>query len=71
MTTSSGEDIASQSVKKMISDIIKSEDPKKPFSDKKIVDILEEKGIQLARRTVSKYREKLGIAPSSKRKRYY
>ncbi len=71
VSTASGEDIASQSVKKMISEIVKAEDPKKPYSDKKIVDLLDEKGIQLARRTVSKYREKLGIAPSSKRKRYY
>ena len=66
-----GEDLASASVKKMIGDIIKAEDAKKPLADQKIVDILDERGIQLARRTVAKYREQMGILPSSKRKKYY
>jgi RNA polymerase sigma-54 factor len=66
-----GEGIASASVKKMIGDLIKAENPKRPLADQKIVDILEEKGIQLARRTVAKYREQLGILPSSKRKNPY
>jgi RNA polymerase sigma-54 factor len=55
----------------MIADIIKAEDTKRPYSDQKIVDMLEEKGIQLARRTVAKYREQLNILPSSKRKKYF
>ena len=54
-----------------IEDLIKSEDTKKPFSDQKIVELLEDQDIQLARRTVAKYREQLGIAPSSKRKKHY
>lgn len=66
-----GDSVASESVKKMISDIIQKEDTKKPFSDQKIVEMLEEKGIQLARRTVAKYREQMGILPSSKRKKYF
>jgi len=66
-----GDSMASESVKKFISDIVKSEDPKKPFSDQRIVEMLEEKGIQLARRTVAKYREQLQILPSSKRKKYF
>jgi len=66
-----GESIASESVKRMISDIVKEENTKKPHSDQKIVDLLEEKGIQLARRTVAKYREQLNILPSSKRKKYF
>ena len=66
-----GESLASASVKKMIGDIIRAEDPKKPLADQKVVDMLEKKGIQLARRTVAKYREQLGILPSSKRKKYY
>lgn len=66
-----GESMASESVKRMIADIIKEEDPKKPYSDQKIVDMLEDKGIQLARRTVAKYREQLNILPSSKRKKYF
>ncbi len=65
------EDIASESVRKMISDMIASEDSKKPMSDQRIVEKLEAEGITLARRTVAKYRESLGISSSSKRKRYY
>lgn len=68
---SDGQNVASESVKNMISAIIKGEDTKKPYSDQKIVEMLEEKGIQLARRTVAKYREQLGVLPSSKRKRYF
>lgn len=71
VSRSGGEDLASASVKKMISDIIRSEDPKKPLADQKIVDLLDQRGIQLARRTVAKYREQLGILPSSKRKKYF
>ena len=71
VSRSGGEDMASASVKKMIADIIKAEDPKKPLADQKIVDMLEKKGIQLARRTVAKYREQMGIQPSSKRKRIF
>ncbi len=66
-----GESLASASVKKMISDMIKTEDRKKPLADQKIVDLLDKKGIQLARRTVAKYREQLNILPSSKRKRLF
>lgn len=66
-----GEDLASESVKRMIEEIIKGEDLKHPHSDQRIVEILEEKGIQLARRTVAKYREQLRILPSAKRKKYY
>ncbi len=66
-----GDSMASTSVRKIIEDLIRSEDPKKPWADQKIVDFLDKKGIQLARRTVAKYREQLGILPSSKRKKYY
>ena len=55
----------------MIEELVGKEDPKKPLSDQKIVDFLETKGIQLARRTVAKYREQLGILPSSKRKKLF
>jgi RNA polymerase sigma-54 factor len=71
VSRSDGQDAASESVKRMISDIVKEENVKKPYSDQKIVDMLDEKGIQLARRTVAKYREQLGILPSSKRKKYF
>lgn len=71
VSMSSGDSLASASVKKIISDIIGKEDPRHPLADQRIVEILEERGIQLARRTVAKYREQLGILPSSKRKKYY
>jgi RNA polymerase sigma-54 factor len=67
----SGENIASKSVKEEIKQLISKEDPKKPFSDCEIVDLLKEKGIDIARRTVAKYREMTGILPSSKRKKYF
>ena len=71
VTRSDGQDMASESVKRMIFELVKVEDVKRPLSDQRIVEILEEKGIQLARRTVAKYREQLHILPSSKRKKYF
>ena len=63
------EDIASESVRQNIKQIIESEPPKKPLSDQAIVAILKEKhDIEIARRTVAKYREALGILSSSRRK---
>jgi RNA polymerase sigma-54 factor len=64
-----GEDVASESVKMMLKEIVSKEPKGKPYSDLKIVALLEEKGVNVARRTVAKYREQLGILPSSKRKR--
>ncbi len=63
--------IASQSVKEKIKEIVRGEDDRKPYNDSQIVDILVECGISIARRTVAKYREMLGILPSSKRKKYF
>ena len=71
VSRSDGTDMASESVKSMIKDLVQKEDIKKPLSDQKIVNMLEEKGVKLARRTVAKYREQLGILPSSKRKKYF
>ena len=67
----SGENIASKSVKEEIKQLISKEDPKKPYSDCEIVDLLKQKNIDIARRTVAKYREMTGILPSSKRKKYF
>jgi RNA polymerase sigma-54 factor len=67
----SGENIASKSVKEEIRHLIAGEDPKKPYSDCEIVDLLKAKNIDIARRTVAKYREMIGILPSSKRKKYF
>jgi RNA polymerase sigma-54 factor len=63
-----GEDIASASVQAKIKKIIDSEDSKKPYSDDKISKILEEANINIARRTVAKYREAMNILSSNKRK---
>jgi len=63
-----GAAIASASVKDKIRQIIESEDPTKPYSDKKMVEILKSSNINIARRTVAKYREMLGVLPSNKRK---
>ena len=65
------EDIASESVKQAIKKIIGEEDQRNPYSDQKIVEILAKDGIVIARRTVAKYREMLGILSSSKRKKYF
>ncbi|MGB9765895.1 MAG: RNA polymerase factor sigma-54 [Sulfurihydrogenibium sp.] len=62
-------DVSSNYVKYLIKEIIENEDPKKPYSDNDIVDILKQKGISVARRTVTKYREELNIPDSRKRKK--
>ena len=64
-----GIDIAGESLKLKIKEMIGHEDPKRPLSDQKISEILSTKDIVVARRTVAKYREMMGIAPSSKRKK--
>ncbi len=63
-----GESMASASVKERIRLLIESEDPEHPLSDEKIATILQESSIQIARRTVAKYRKVLNILPSNKRK---
>jgi RNA polymerase sigma-54 factor len=65
------EDIASEAVKQAIKKIIDEEDERNPYSDQKIVEILKQRDIKIARRTVAKYREMLGILSSSKRKKYF
>jgi RNA polymerase sigma-54 factor len=67
----SGEAVASKSVKEEIKKIVGSEDQKKPYSDSDIVNLLKKSGISIARRTVAKYREMMGVLPSSKRKKYF
>ena len=63
--------IASQSVKEKIREIISGEDNKKPYNDSTIVDMLAASNISIARRTVAKYRDMLGILPASKRRKYF
>ncbi len=64
-----GEDVASEMVKHKIKSIIAEENPHKPYSDQRIVELLQQQNIDIARRTVAKYREMLGILSSSKRKK--
>jgi RNA polymerase sigma-54 factor len=71
ISRTNGDDLASQAVKSKIKNIITAEDPRKPFSDQKIVKLLKEGGIDIARRTVAKYREQMGILSSSKRKQLF
>jgi RNA polymerase sigma-54 factor len=66
-----GEALASESVKNRIKQIIGAEDPQKPLSDQRIVEILRGSNIDIARRTVAKYREMLGLGSSSERRRMY
>jgi RNA polymerase sigma-54 factor len=66
--SSEGEDVSSLSIKNKISKMISEEDPRKPLSDAKLMQRLRSEGIQIARRTVAKYREELRLASSSQRK---
>jgi RNA polymerase sigma-54 factor len=66
-----GEDISSLTVKKKIQSYIDAEDPRKPLSDSKIMKILNDEGINIARRTVAKYRDELNIPSSTDRKQVF
>jgi RNA polymerase sigma-54 factor len=68
--TDSGDSMSNTSVKQAVSELVKNEDKKKPLSDDKIVQKLKDSGIKLARRTVAKYRDELGILPSHLRRTY-
>jgi len=65
------ENIASKSVKERILEVIRSEGEEKPLSDQDLVRILRGQGIRIARRTVTKYRQAMGVLPSSKRKKLF
>lgn len=68
MSTNSGDELANEVVKTWVAECIRSENDQKPFSDQEIADwIQQNKSVKIARRTVAKYRESLGILPSSKR----
>jgi len=65
-----GEMVSSHSIKQKIQDFVDAEDPKRPLSDKKLADLLNEEGFKVARRTVAKYREEGGIMPSHMRRNF-
>jgi RNA polymerase sigma-54 factor len=67
---STGESVSNKSVKEMINELILLEDKGRPLSDQELVAKLQEKGIKIARRTVAKYREELGLLPSNLRRDY-
>ncbi len=68
LSTDSGEEVSTREVKKILSDIIEGEDTRKPLSDEVLTDMLQEKGYNIARRTVAKYREQLNISVARLRK---
>src|SRR5512134_2168845 len=71
ISSSYGESVSSVTIKQRIRKIIENEDPRKPLSDSKIVNILQREGLVLARRTIAKYREELKIPTSNQRKVLY
>ncbi len=70
LSTSGGEEVSAKAAKDRIREIVSKEDGKRPFSDQKIADMLKDEGLVIARRTVAKYREQLGILPARMRKEY-
>lgn len=68
VSTDGGGECSSTAIRALIKKLINAENPKKPLSDSKITDLLAEQGIQVARRTIAKYRESLNIPPSNERK---
>ncbi|MCK5723893.1 MAG: RNA polymerase factor sigma-54, partial [Gammaproteobacteria bacterium] len=69
VSTASGGECSATAIRALIKKLVAAEAPKKPLSDNKIAIILEDQGINVARRTVAKYRESLAIPPSNERKR--
>lgn len=68
LKTDSGEDVSTKEVKQILNDMVDAENKKKPMTDEQLVNILKEKGYQIARRTVAKYREQLNIPVARLRK---
>jgi RNA polymerase sigma-54 factor len=68
LTTDTGEEVSTREVKKILSDLIEGEHKKKPLSDERLTELLQEKGYNIARRTVAKYREQLNIPVARLRK---
>lgn len=71
ISTNEGDFIASESVKNKIKEIVDAEDPRKPYSDQRLAELLSAHNINIARRTVTKYREMLRIGSSSERKKHF
>jgi RNA polymerase sigma-54 factor len=69
LATSSGEDASARSIKAQIQKLVADEDPRNPLTDQQIVELFEQRGVRIARRTVAKYRDQLSILPARMRKR--
>jgi RNA polymerase sigma-54 factor len=69
LSTASGEDASARSIRAKLEKMVGEENPSKPLTDQQIVHLFQEQGIQIARRTVAKYRDQLGILPARMRKR--
>jgi RNA polymerase sigma-54 factor len=69
LSTTGGEDVSARGIKAQIEKLVGEEDPKNPLTDQAIVNILRESGVQIARRTVAKYRDQLGVLSARMRKR--
>jgi RNA polymerase sigma-54 factor len=69
VNTNNGDTASSTAIRALIKKLVSEENPQKPFSDSKIANMLAEQGINVARRTIAKYREALSIPPSNERKR--
>lgn len=65
-----GSAVSSEAVRNIIRELIEAENPQKPLSDQKLADILQDKGMDISRRTVAKYRDEIGIPATSRRRRY-
>jgi len=70
VTQEDGTEISSVEAREAIKKLIESEDPSDPLSDQKIVDVLEERSLHVARRTVAKYRDLMGILPARMRRKF-
>jgi RNA polymerase sigma-54 factor len=69
LRTREGKRISNKAIKRMLQELIAQEDPSAPYSDERLMELLREKGIEIKRRTVAKYREQLGIPPARARRR--
>ena len=69
LSTADGDDVSARGIKDQIQKLVAGEDQKNPLTDQAIVEILQEGGVQIARRTVAKYRDQLGVLPARMRKR--
>lgn len=71
ISRTTGDDLASEAVKERIKKLIDGEDAAHPYSDQRLVELLQQEGIDIARRTVAKYREQLGVLSSAKRRKLF